>query len=179
MDGYNLFPVFCFQRLKDMWSLEIVRFISLKYLNPLHGVSFSFHSPKDPRQKRLCRRKSPNDVHGTYAPVTSGQKSVDSSPGRSPRQPSLHPEHVTGSAAAWARIPAQAPLRAQARSLLPGRWANPQGKEALRRSSCLPSSQMGFAIKSKWNSHCSFPPRGWQPDILPNTKAPGCLLPAC
>lgn len=40
----------------------------------------------------------------------------------------------------------------------PSRWANPQGKEALLGSSCLHSSQMGFAIKSKLNSHCFFPP---------------------
>lgn len=53
--------------------------------------------------------------------------------------------------------------------LSPSRWANPQGKEALLRSSCLHSSQMGFAIKSKLNSHCSFPPWSWQTNILLNT----------
>lgn len=82
----------------------------------------------------------------------------------------------------WPRGPASWHRRCSERtahSLLPSRWASPRRKEASLRSSCLRSSQMGFAIKSKLNSHCSFPPWSWQADILPNTNAPGCLRPAC
>lgn len=113
MGGYNLFPVFCFQRLKDMWCLEIFQLLFLNVESfTKEWASVLVHPPNNPRQKRLCRRQSTNDVHGTYVPVSSGQKSVDSAPGRSPWQPSLHPEHVTCSVAAWASILAQAMLGA-------------------------------------------------------------------
>lgn len=63
------------------------------------------------------------------------------------------------------------------------RWTSPQGKEALLRVSCLHSSQMGFTIKSKLNSHCSSPPWSWHQNILPNTEgsrmfAAGPVMPA-
>lgn len=106
--------VFCFQRLKDMWYLKIFWFIFLKCFIFCKGwASVLVHSPNSTRQRRLSRRKSTNDVQGTYVPVMpEGQKSVDSAPGRSPWQPSLHPGHVICSVAAWASILAEATLGA-------------------------------------------------------------------
>lgn len=92
------------------------------------------HAPSGPRLKKVWRTKSPNGVPGTYAPVASGKKPVDSAPGRRPLTAVPAPRAChslsgrVGQHPGWHR-----PHSARtALSLLPSRWANPQGKEALR-----------------------------------------------
>lgn len=92
-----------------------------------------------------------------------------------------HPGRAPGLRAAVAGFLAGRPESAASSPW--SRWTSPQGKEALLRVSCLHSSQMGFAIKSKLNSHCSSPPWSWHLNILPNTEgsrmfAAGPVMPA-
>lgn len=181
MDVYNLFPVFCFQRHKDMWYLKIFWFISLKCLILFKGwASVLVPSPNNPRQRRLSRRKSTNDVHGTYVPVMPpGQKSVDSAPGRSPWQPSLHPEHVACSVAAWASILAQARLGARGVLSSSQQMGQPSGKGSsseILLSSFFPN---GLCYKKQIKQPLFLSSMKLADGHPVYPKAPGCLLPAC